>query len=152
MKLKSFSGSHNGITRELGFDEPILLDKLHGCCRLLNKLSIPASCFSELYETDYGRRYGVRGAIKGMVSSDISRLREDTEHHKVVTEASACIPGVERHALQTDHLKINKYCSPTDRSFLTVSTTISEMYANAKDIIRRRQARECHLSDDLTSC
>ncbi|KAL6855647.1 hypothetical protein J3F83DRAFT_753806 [Trichoderma novae-zelandiae] len=124
VNLKAFAGSHNGIPRELDFDEPLLLDKLHGFCRLLNKLSIPASCFSELYETDYGRRYGVEGAIKGMV----------------VTEASACIPGVERHALQTDHLKINKYCSPTDRSFLTVSTTISEMYTNAKGIIRRRQA------------
>ncbi|PTB63088.1 pfs domain-containing protein [Trichoderma citrinoviride] len=136
VKLKSFSGSHNGITRELGFDEPILLDKLHGFCRLLNKLSIPASCFSELYETDYGRRYGVRGAIKGMV----------------VTEASACIPGVERHALQTDHLKINKYCSPTDRSFLTVSTTISEMYANAKDIIRRRQAHALEQKPEAEAC
>ncbi|KAL7812767.1 hypothetical protein V8C26DRAFT_406512 [Trichoderma gracile] len=124
VNLKTFAGSHDGIPRELGFDEPILLDKLHGFCRLLNKLSMPASCFTELYETDYGRRYGVKGVIKGMV----------------VTEASACIPGVERHALQTDHLKINKFASPTDRSFLTVSTTISEMYANAKDIIRRRQA------------
>ncbi|OTA01901.1 hypothetical protein A9Z42_0022420 [Trichoderma parareesei] len=124
VNLKAFAGAHNGIPRELDFDEPILLDKLHGFCRLLNKLSIPASCFSELYETDYGRRYGIKGAIKGMV----------------VTEASACIPGVERHALQTDHLKINKYCSPLDRSFLAVSATISEMYANAKDIVRRRQA------------
>ncbi|KAH0489937.1 hypothetical protein TgHK011_001426 [Trichoderma gracile] len=124
VNLKTFAGSHDGIPRELGFDEPILLDKLHGFCRLLNKLSMPASCFTELYETDYGRRYGVKGVIKGMV----------------VTEASACIPGVERHGLQTDHLKINKFASPSDRSFLTVSTTISEMYANAKDIIRRRQA------------
>ncbi|TFB01754.1 hypothetical protein CCMA1212_006453 [Trichoderma ghanense] len=132
VKLKAFAGSHNGIPRELGFDEPILLDKLHGFCRLLNKLSIPASCFSELYETDYGRRYGVEGVIKGM---------------KVVPEASACIPGIERHALQTDHLKINKYCGPTDRSFLTVSTTISEMYANAKDIIRRRQAPRDIITD-----
>lgn len=152
MNLKAFAGSHNGIPRELGFDEPILLDKLHGFCRLLNKLSIPASCFSELYETDYGRRYGIKGAVKGMVSSDISRFREDAKTHKVVPEASACIPGVNRHALQTDHLKINKYCSPTDRSFLAVSATISEMYANAKDIIRRRQARECPISDGVTRC
>ncbi|KAL7813521.1 hypothetical protein V8C44DRAFT_47758 [Trichoderma aethiopicum] len=131
VNLKAFAGSHNGIPRELGFDEPILLDKLHGFCRLLNKLSIPASCFSELYETDYGRRYGIKGAVKGMV----------------VPEASACIPGVNRHALQTDHLKINKYCSPTDRSFLAVSATISEMYANAKDIIRRRQAPKKIITD-----
>ncbi|KAK3695688.1 hypothetical protein B0T22DRAFT_114601 [Podospora appendiculata] len=117
------AGSHRGIIRELDFDEPASLDKLHFFCRLRNKLSTPVSCFSELYETDYGRRFGINGLAKGMV----------------VEEESACIPGLDRCALQADHLKINKYSSPTDRSFLIVSGKISEMCVNAKNIIQRRQ-------------
>ena len=61
------AGSHRGIIKELNFDEPVLLDKLHGFCRMLNRLSMPVSCFSELYETDYGRRLGIRGVAKGIV-------------------------------------------------------------------------------------
>ena len=39
---------------------------------------------------------------------------------------------LDRYALQTDYLKINKYFSPTDRSFLKVSEKISEMCANTR--------------------
>lgn len=66
-QLNGLAGSHRGITKELDFDEPVLLDKLHRFCRLRNRLSTPVSCFSELYETDYGRRVGLSGVIKGMV-------------------------------------------------------------------------------------
>ncbi|XP_044716492.1 NACHT domain-containing protein [Hirsutella rhossiliensis] len=121
-QLMGSAGSHRGITRELGFDGPELLDRLHRFCRLRNSLSTPVSCFSELYETDYGRRLGVSGVAKGMI----------------VEEASACIPGLDRYALQTDHLKINKYQGPTDRSFERVSAVISEMCRGAKDVVRRR--------------
>ncbi|KAK4205472.1 hypothetical protein QBC40DRAFT_36074 [Triangularia verruculosa] len=122
-QLMQPAGAHRGIIRELGFDEPVLLDKLHCFCRLLNSLSTPVSCFNELYDTDYGRRFGVGGVARGMV----------------VEEASACIPGLDRYALQTDHFKINKYSGPTDRSYLTVSAVISEMYANAKHLVQRRE-------------
>lgn len=64
------ASSHRGITKELGFDEPVLLDRLHRFCRLCNKLSISVACFSELYETDYGRRFGIGGILKGMVCRD----------------------------------------------------------------------------------
>ncbi|KAK4070042.1 hypothetical protein Purlil1_13560 [Purpureocillium lilacinum] len=116
------AGSHRGITRELGFDEPELLDRLHRFCRLRNSLLTPVACFSELYETDYGRRSGVGGLVKGIV----------------VEEASACIPGLDRYALQADHLKMNKYQGPSDRSFLSVSRIISEMCHGAKKIVRLR--------------
>ncbi|KAI1115874.1 hypothetical protein F5Y14DRAFT_409581 [Nemania sp. NC0429] len=124
-------GSHEGIARELSYDEPRLLDKLHYFCRLCNKLSIPVSCFHELYETGYGKWFNLGGAIKGMV----------------VKEASACIPGFDRHALQTDHLKINKYRGPGDRSFLIVSDVISKMCSGAKDIVRRRQSPNPTITD-----
>ncbi|KAI0410277.1 vegetative incompatibility protein HET-E-1 [Xylaria grammica] len=122
-RLMQPAGSHRGIIKELGFDEPVLLDTLHRFCRLCNRLSMPVACFRELYETDYGRRFVMGGMAKGMV----------------VEEASACIPSLERHALQTDHLKINKYHDPNDRSYSIVSATISEMYTKAKDLVRRRQ-------------
>ncbi|KAH6970504.1 hypothetical protein BKA56DRAFT_678495 [Ilyonectria sp. MPI-CAGE-AT-0026] len=122
-QLMGPAGSHSGITKELGFDQPELRDRLHRFCQLRNRLSTPVSCFSELYETDYGRRFGVRGVAKGIV----------------VEEASACIPGLDRYVLQADHLKINKYHGPTDRAFLSVSDVISEMCANANDVVRHRQ-------------
>lgn len=144
-RLMQPASSHGGIIKELGFDEPVLLDKLHNFCRLRNKLSIPVSCFSELYETDYGRRVGIGGVIKGMVCKKYQRL-EPCLYPQVVEEASACIPGLNRYALQTDHLKINKYHGPTDRSFLIVSETISEMCAEAKNLTRYRQSRRHHFS------
>lgn len=60
-------GSHRGITEWLRFDGPELRDKLHRFCHLRNMLSLPISCFYELYETDYGRRFGISGVAKGMV-------------------------------------------------------------------------------------
>ncbi|KAK7592437.1 hypothetical protein V3481_007055 [Fusarium oxysporum f. sp. vasinfectum] len=89
---------------------------------MLNTLSIPASCFFELYESDYGQRRFVSGVIKGMV----------------VEETSACIPGHNRIPLQADHFKMNKFSGPNDRSFLSVSEEIRRMCANALDIVQRR--------------
>ena len=66
-QLMQPAGSHRGIIRELNYDDPGLLDILQSFCRLLNKLSTTVSCFSELYETDYGKRFGIRGVARGMV-------------------------------------------------------------------------------------
>ncbi|KAK1688656.1 pfs domain-containing protein, partial [Colletotrichum godetiae] len=129
-QLMGSAGSHRGITKELGFDGPELQDRLHRFCRLRNTLSTPVSCFFELFETDYGRRFGLSGVARGMI----------------VEEASACIPGLDRYALQADHLKINKYRGPTDRGFLSVSGVIVEMCANANDVVTRRQDRESQLT------
>ncbi|KAK0706075.1 pfs domain-containing protein [Lasiosphaeria miniovina] len=130
------AGSHRGITKELGYDEPALLDILQKFCRQCNKLSTPVCCCFELYETDYGGRFGVLGIAKG----------------KVVEEASACIPGYDRCALQTDHLKINKYVGPTDRSFLTVSGKISEMCANARSVVQRRRTHALSEKPEARDC
>jgi hypothetical protein len=66
--------SHRGIIKELDLDEPVLLDKLHSFCRMRNRLSMPVSCFSELYETDYGQRLGIRGVAKGIVRENRQTL------------------------------------------------------------------------------
>ncbi|KAH7159346.1 hypothetical protein DER46DRAFT_536232, partial [Fusarium sp. MPI-SDFR-AT-0072] len=116
------AGSHDGIIKELAYDDPGLRDKLHNFCRMLNTLSISTSCFFELYETDYGKRRFVAGVVKGMV----------------VEEASACIPGFNRIPLQADHFKMNKFSSPDDRSFMSVSEEIQRMCADALNIVQRR--------------
>ncbi|RLL95027.1 hypothetical protein CFD26_101368 [Aspergillus turcosus] len=64
----------------------------------------------------------------------------------VVPEASACIPGCNRFDLQTDHLKLNKFSGPQDRSFIIVSEEIRKMISSSKDLMERRKnlARESH--------
>ncbi|KAM3464614.1 hypothetical protein MY5147_009463 [Beauveria neobassiana] len=131
-QLMGPAGSHSGITRELGFDEPALRDRVHRFCKLLNKLSTAVACFSELHETDYGRRLGIVGVAKGMV----------------VDETSACIPGLDRYALDKDHLKINKYYGPTDPAFERVSDVISKMCRRANDVVRRRFERKEIITDN----
>ncbi|EJP62037.1 vegetative incompatibility protein HET-E-1 [Beauveria bassiana ARSEF 2860] len=126
------AGSHRGITRELGFDEPALRDRVHRFCKLRNKLSTAVACFTELHETDYGRRLGIAGVAKRMV----------------VDETSACIPGLDRYALDKDHLKINKYYGPTDPAFERVSDVISEMCHRANDVVRRRFERREIITDN----
>lgn len=64
------AGSHRNVIEVLGYDEPVLRDKLDSFCRLRNTLSIPVACFYELYETDCGKRLGWGGMVKGMVCND----------------------------------------------------------------------------------
>ncbi|PNP77904.1 hypothetical protein FNYG_08630 [Fusarium nygamai] len=54
---------------------------------------------------------------------------------QVVPEESACVPGWERSQLQTDHLKLNKFSGPLDRSFLAVSRQIFTMCSTAKNTV-----------------
>lgn len=60
-------GSHSGIVKRLSYDDDDLRDMLQDFCCLCNRLSLTSCCFFELYETDYGKRGGFSGAIKGMV-------------------------------------------------------------------------------------
>ncbi|KAH8645473.1 hypothetical protein BX600DRAFT_519485 [Xylariales sp. PMI_506] len=122
-KLMRPVGSHDGVLKGLGYDDPDLRDSLHNFCRLGNKLNIDVSCFYELFETDYGKRFHAGGLLKGMV----------------VEEASACIPGFERYPTQTDHFKLNKYPGPNDRSFLSVASVIKRMYISSSKIMHQQQ-------------
>jgi hypothetical protein len=73
-KLMQPMGSHRGILKELDFDDAVLRDKTHNFCRLYVRLSIPVCCCFELYDTDYGRRFGVGGIAKGMVRNETLSL------------------------------------------------------------------------------
>ncbi len=67
-KLMMLSGAHWGILRDLAYDNAVLRDKLDAFCRLQKRTSMLACCFFELYSTDYGRRFGLPGWFRGMVS------------------------------------------------------------------------------------
>ncbi|KAM0436287.1 hypothetical protein ACHAQK_007861 [Fusarium lateritium] len=53
----------------------------------------------------------------------------------VVEESSACLAGDERSHLQTDHINLNKYSGPDDRSFLSVSAEVVRMCHNASHVV-----------------
>ncbi|PWY81718.1 TPR-like protein [Aspergillus sclerotioniger CBS 115572] len=115
--------SHGGIIQDLTYDNPALTDRLHAFCNLQRKERLPTCCFFKLRETSYGRKLGVPGWAKGMV----------------VEETSACITGLKRFPLQSDHLALNKFQGPDDRSFLSVSDEIRGMVMNSTDLIQQRK-------------
>ncbi|KAL7942253.1 hypothetical protein V8C42DRAFT_360339 [Trichoderma barbatum] len=124
--ILSMGGSHKGIIGDLALNNQTLLDKLHAFCRLRDEISLPTCCFFELKQTDYGTRLRLPsfiGLFKGTV----------------VPEDSACVPGWKRVPLEADHLKMNKYSSPTDRSFLHVSEQISVMCGDYKSVLKGRK-------------
>lgn len=57
---------------------------------------------------------------------------------QVVVEESACVSGSERLQLQTDHINLNKYWGPEDRSYLSVSAVIEKMCKNAGTVVNRQ--------------
>lgn len=61
-------GSHWGIIADLGYDNATLRDGIQEFGVLMKKLNISTYCFFEQFKTDYGKRFGVPGIIKGMVS------------------------------------------------------------------------------------
>ncbi|KAK2589758.1 hypothetical protein QQS21_012564 [Conoideocrella luteorostrata] len=117
-RIMFLAGSHTGIIDDLGYDSPATTDKLHSFCRLRERMCIPVSCFFELYATNYGKRISIPLPFEGIV----------------VPETSACISGCNRFPLQTNHLKLNKFSGPRDRSFLNVSEEIFKMFDSSKQV------------------
>lgn len=50
--------SHDGIIKDLVYDNAVLLDNLHKLAKLIGELSIPTSCFFELKATNFGKLFG----------------------------------------------------------------------------------------------
>lgn len=59
--------SDTGIIQDLGYDSPALKDKIASLYDREDGLSVPTRCFFERDSTDYGRRYGLPGLVKGKV-------------------------------------------------------------------------------------
>ncbi|KAI0849586.1 hypothetical protein F5Y00DRAFT_261371 [Daldinia vernicosa] len=122
--LMSFAGSNNGIIADLSLHNKYLEEKVHAFGQLRERLKLPIWCFIELKDTDYGKRFGIPGLIRG----------------RVVSETSAHVPGWKRSNLYSDHLKLNKFSGPDDRSFLTVSGEIYNMYNDWKNSLDKRKS------------
>ncbi|RYP57002.1 hypothetical protein DL770_010783 [Monosporascus sp. CRB-9-2] len=71
---------------------------------------------------DYGRNVMLPGVAKGMV----------------VEEESAHLPGWGRTFLYTDHFGLNKFSGPNNRSFLSVTAKLQDIYANTENLLERR--------------
>ncbi|KAH7129455.1 hypothetical protein B0J13DRAFT_452805 [Dactylonectria estremocensis] len=119
-KSMYLAGSYHGLLETLSYDNEILRDKLQEFCRLRDSMSFLTCCFFEAYETDYGARFGLRGLIRRMV------------------QESACITGWERAQLQTDHMKLNKFSGPRDRSFLSVSAKVLTMCSKSQNVVEHQ--------------
>ncbi|KAI0103468.1 hypothetical protein F4814DRAFT_98206 [Daldinia grandis] len=100
-----------------------LQDKTHAFCQLRDKLDLPICCFIELHAINYGKRFGIPGLIRG----------------RTVNEKSAHVPGWDRVFLHSDHLNLNKFSDPNDRSFLEVSNAIHSMRAHQRSLLERRK-------------
>ncbi|KAI1656823.1 hypothetical protein F4813DRAFT_361969 [Daldinia decipiens] len=100
-----------------------LRDKTHAFGQLRDKLDLPICCFIELHAIDHGKRFSISGLTRG----------------RTVNEKSAHVPGWDRVFLHSDHLKLNKFSDPNDRSFLAVSNAIRSMYANQESLLERRK-------------
>jgi tetratricopeptide (TPR) repeat protein len=124
-----FAGSHHHILSLLVYDNHQLRDKVHSLGRLRKTFSFPIFCFFELNQTQFIKTPLFPSTFKGMVSksSSFSYLCSQLTSSWVVEESSACLAGDERSHLQADHINLNKYSGPDDRSFLSVSAEIMRM-------------------------
>ncbi len=65
--LTALLGSHGGIITDLGPDSKPLADKVHAFSELRSRLNIPTTCFFELYNSDYGKKFGFAGLFQQRV-------------------------------------------------------------------------------------
>jgi Cdc6-like AAA superfamily ATPase len=107
----------------------------------LERSTIPFCSFIERKETDYGKKIGLTGIWKELVRINHPQGCLDSNLcPQVVDEESAGALGPHKFHLNTDHFKINKFSGPQDRSFLTVSSQINEMFTNWKPLIESRKS------------
>ncbi|KAF2156394.1 TPR-like protein [Myriangium duriaei CBS 260.36] len=122
-RLMILAGSSRTILRDLSLDNDTLWETLQDFCRLERKLNLPIVCFFELLRTTFGRRFNIPGALKGMV----------------VDEKSASMESWRSLSLNSDHVRINKFSSPSDPSFASVATQIRIMCDKGKELIEERR-------------
>ncbi|CAG1982590.1 unnamed protein product [Fusarium graminearum] len=114
-------GSYRGCLSVLKYDNPQLRYKTQCFGRLRKKYHFPMFCFFESLETTFIRLPFLGNYFKAIV----------------VDEASACLSELARLPLETDHIKLNKYSSPEDQSYLRVSAEIVRMCNNVVAVMNR---------------
>lgn len=58
---------------------------------------------------------------------------------KVVEETSAVLSGFSSIVLDSDHLKLNKFSSAQDGNYVSVSSNLCRIAAEAPELFRRRR-------------
>ncbi|KAH7250953.1 hypothetical protein BKA59DRAFT_394867 [Fusarium tricinctum] len=106
------AGSYHHLLSLLVYDNHQLRDKVHSLGRLRKIFSFPIFCFFELNQTQFVKIPFFSNAFKGMVSKSSS-------------SSYLC------SQLTTDHINLNKFSGPDDRSFLTVSAEVMRMCNSA---------------------
>lgn len=61
------------------------------------------------------------------------------DNFQVVEEASAVLPGLRYIVLDSDHLKLNKFAGAQDGNFVSVSSNMARIAAQASGLIRSRR-------------
>jgi hypothetical protein len=58
---------------------------------------------------------------------------------QIVDEASAVLPGLHYVVLDSDHLKLNKFAGKQDGNYLSVSSNLTRIAAQAPQLIQNRR-------------
>ena len=67
------------------------------------------------------------------------RLENSAKDSKVVDEKSAVLSGFYSVVLDSDHLKLNKFPGTQDGNYVSVSSNLCRIAAEAPELIQRRQ-------------
>ena len=60
------------------------------------------------------------------------------DDHKVVEETSAVLSGFDSIVLDSDHPKLNKFSSAQDGNYVSVSSNLCRISAEAPELLQRR--------------
>jgi hypothetical protein len=69
----------------------------------------------------------------------------------VVEEASAVLPGASYMTLHSDHLKLNKFASKREGNYVSVSSNLARIAAQAPQLVNARLQRQCRITADIIS-
>lgn len=113
--------------------------------RLSESPTHAAIAFFENLPTNYVRRVVKLGgwlsdktsALVCIVCDNARRLTADV--YKVVEEVSAVPYGMHSLALDSDHLKLNKFASAEDENYVRVSSNLARIAAQAPQLFQDRQ-------------
>ncbi|KAI2468563.1 hypothetical protein F4781DRAFT_397638 [Annulohypoxylon bovei var. microspora] len=124
MLLKYLQSNHN--------EDDQLEELFQGFCEMVKQFhsKIETMCFYETHRTDFSK------IITQLPSSFKDQLKGQTAGI-LVQQHSASLPGSENLGLPVRHSMLNKYASPQNESFKTVSSTLGDFANKAQ-----KQSRE----------
>ena len=73
-------------------------------------------------------------------------LSANAETELVVDEPSACLQGICREGLPSDHFQLNRFMDPEDPCYIAVKNQILQMFTEKSADLKRAAIRKCCLS------